>query len=140
MSETKNEKTERKTTDDGQPVVETIGRDFRVEGNDVSGYIGVSPEYRNYANETDRPYVTDEDVALLEKSGIPTDVELLTLNKAEQVRKAEAKADAEAGDDKSDEDKSDEDKKSDDKSDEDKKTPAKAAPAKAAATPAKSGS
>jgi len=31
------------------------GRDMRVEGNDVSGYIGVSPEYQNYASETEAP-------------------------------------------------------------------------------------
>jgi hypothetical protein len=66
-------------TPDGRTVVRTVGRDFRVEGNDVDGYIGVSPEYRGYANETDKPYVTDEDIALLEKGGVPTDVEALTL-------------------------------------------------------------
>jgi hypothetical protein len=35
------------------------GRDFRVEGNDVSGYIGVDPEYQTYANPGDKPYLTD---------------------------------------------------------------------------------
>lgn len=34
---------------------ETDGRDFRVEGNDVSEYDNVSPEYMTYAEETQRP-------------------------------------------------------------------------------------
>lgn len=29
--------------------------DWQVEGNDVSGYVGVNPEYRNYSNETEKP-------------------------------------------------------------------------------------
>ena len=37
------------------------GRDFRVEGNDVSGYLGVDPEYMTYANETERPHLTDQE-------------------------------------------------------------------------------
>lgn len=35
------------------------GRDFRVEGNDVSGYLGVDPEYQTYASETSKPMLTD---------------------------------------------------------------------------------
>jgi len=31
------------------------GRDFRVEGNDVTQYIGTSAEYATYANETEAP-------------------------------------------------------------------------------------
>lgn len=31
------------------------GRDFRVEDNDVSGYVGTSPEYATYANDTEAP-------------------------------------------------------------------------------------
>ncbi len=31
------------------------GRDFRVEGNDVSQYVGTSPEYATYANDTEAP-------------------------------------------------------------------------------------
>jgi hypothetical protein len=38
---------------------EVDGRDFSVPGNDTSGYIGVSPEYMTYANETERPRLTD---------------------------------------------------------------------------------
>lgn len=37
------------------------GRDFRVEGNDVSGYLGVDPEYMTYANETEKPHLTDQE-------------------------------------------------------------------------------
>ena len=37
------------------------GRDFAVEGNDLSGYVGVSPEYMNYANETEAPLRGDDD-------------------------------------------------------------------------------
>jgi hypothetical protein len=37
-------------------------RNFAVEGNDLSGYIGVSPEYMTYADETQKPYSTDEEV------------------------------------------------------------------------------
>lgn len=35
------------------------GRDFRVEGNDASGFIGVDPEYQTYGNEYDKPILTD---------------------------------------------------------------------------------
>lgn len=31
------------------------GRSFRVEGNDLSDYVGTSPEYQNYADETHKP-------------------------------------------------------------------------------------
>lgn len=31
-------------------------RSFVVEGNDTSAYVGVSPEYANYANETEKPH------------------------------------------------------------------------------------
>ena len=35
-------------------------RDFRVEGNDTSGYIGTDPVYQTYANETDAPLVGEK--------------------------------------------------------------------------------
>jgi hypothetical protein len=38
---------------------EVHGRDYRVEGNDVRDYYGVDPEYRTYANDTDKPIMTD---------------------------------------------------------------------------------
>lgn len=37
------------------------GRDYRVEGNDISGYVGVDPEYMTYANETEKPLNTAEE-------------------------------------------------------------------------------
>lgn len=37
----------------------TEGRNYRVEGNDTSGYVGVSPEYMTYANKTEKPELTD---------------------------------------------------------------------------------
>lgn len=39
----------------------TDGRDYTVEGNDTSGYIGVSPEYMTYANETEKPLLTAQE-------------------------------------------------------------------------------
>lgn len=34
---------------------------FAVEGNDTSGYKGVSPEYRTYASEVDAPASQDDE-------------------------------------------------------------------------------
>lgn len=39
-----------------------VARSFAVEGNDVSGYVGVSPEYQNYAEETHAPIAADEGI------------------------------------------------------------------------------
>lgn len=39
---------------------DVAGRDFTVEGNDTSGYVGVDPIYQNYANETEAPMKADE--------------------------------------------------------------------------------
>lgn len=36
------------------------GRTYAVEGNELDGYVGVSPEYKTYANETERPYRAEE--------------------------------------------------------------------------------
>lgn len=36
------------------------GRSFALPGNEGDDYLGVSPEYANYANETDRPYRSPE--------------------------------------------------------------------------------
>lgn len=42
---------------DDDSVNPTKQRDlFAVEGNDTSAYVGVSEEYRTYANETEKPY------------------------------------------------------------------------------------
>lgn len=39
---------------------ESEGRDFAVEGNDLSGYRGVSPEYATYSNDTDKPLASEK--------------------------------------------------------------------------------
>lgn len=66
------------TREDGVRVVRTEGRDFRVDGNVVDGYIGVDPEYRTYANPNEKPLLSDEDVEFLERTDLMTDVEALT--------------------------------------------------------------
>lgn len=43
------------------------GRDFRVEGNDTSAYVGTSPEYMTYANETEQPHAGEGAEAELQK-------------------------------------------------------------------------
>jgi hypothetical protein len=45
---------------DGAVVSTQSGRDFAVEDNDTSGYVGVSPEYMTYANDTDKPLQAEE--------------------------------------------------------------------------------
>ncbi len=85
MAETKNKDKKDEVvreTPDGDMVVRTVGRDFRVEGNNVDGYVGVSPEYRTYANDTEKPYTTDEDVKIFLASGTLTDVEVMTAQNA----------------------------------------------------------
>ncbi len=39
-----------------------VARSFAVEGNDVSNYVGVSPEYQTYASETEAPLPADEGI------------------------------------------------------------------------------
>lgn len=141
-----------KTMPDGTPVFTTIGRDFRGEGNDVSGYVGVDPEYRNYASQTDRPFTTDADVQAMLKSGQLTDIENLSFGvaagkRADAVARGEFLDPANEDDDKD----PDEEEEDDDEDEEDEPknleapnpsghapivhSPVKAAPAKA--TPAK---
>lgn len=38
-----------------------VMRDFSVEGNELDGYLGVSPEYATYANEGEKPYASEDD-------------------------------------------------------------------------------
>lgn len=83
----KDERSEGAQQELGIPVVETIGRDFRVEGNDVRGYIGVDSEYRTYADDTHKPFITDADVEVLERSGQLTDVETMSTQVAAQKRR-----------------------------------------------------
>jgi hypothetical protein len=52
------------------------GRSFAVQGNDTSGYVGVSPEYRTYGNDIDKPLMTEADYAQLKELGIHTDQEM----------------------------------------------------------------
>ena len=50
------------TSDNYEPPTDSgDGRDFRVEDNDISEYVGVSPEYATYANETEAPLASDEE-------------------------------------------------------------------------------
>lgn len=49
------------TSDEYSPVEYGEGRDFRVEGNEVEQYIGTSPEYATYANETEAPLKAEGD-------------------------------------------------------------------------------
>lgn len=44
-------------------------RDFTIEGNDVTGYVGVSPEYMNYSTDKDRAILTKSDMAALVATG-----------------------------------------------------------------------
>lgn len=39
---------------------EKVVAPYAVEGNDTSGYLGVSHEYMTYANETEKPHTADE--------------------------------------------------------------------------------
>lgn len=54
---------------------EVVNSQYAVEGNDTSGYLGVSEEYMTYANETDKPGTPEEGVEaeVLEhlQSGVP---------------------------------------------------------------------
>lgn len=43
------------------------GRVFQVEGNDVSGFAGVDPEYMNYASVANQPFETDDEKAAREE-------------------------------------------------------------------------
>lgn len=49
---------------DEQPVVGSAPRSFTVPGNDVTGYLGVAPEYMNYADPTNKPYMTETEAYL----------------------------------------------------------------------------
>jgi hypothetical protein len=72
------------------------GRDFAVEGNDTSAYVGVSPEYRTYASETDAPLFSgDKDVAEVEKAAVAQEKQARGEKEEEKpapAKKAPAKA------------------------------------------------
>lgn len=40
---------------------------FKLEDNDDSGFVGVGLEYQNYASDTEKPILTEEDQKLLER-------------------------------------------------------------------------
>lgn len=52
------------------------GRSYAVAGNDLSGYVAVSPEYRTYGSDIDKPLMTEADHAQLRELGIHTDQQL----------------------------------------------------------------
>lgn len=49
------------TSDEYDPQELGEARDFRVEGNKVEEYVGTSPEYATYANETEAPLPIEGD-------------------------------------------------------------------------------
>lgn len=63
---------------------------YRVAGNDVSGYLGVDNEYMNYADETQKPSLTEEEAFLF----LPVPVEV-----AEDESDEDAEAEDEDGED-----------------------------------------
>jgi hypothetical protein len=54
---------------------------FAVEGNDTSAYVGVSPEYMTYANDTEKPYRAED--------GVEAEVEADVLDNPPLVRVAD---------------------------------------------------
>lgn len=52
------------TADSYEPAKDSgDGRDFRVEDNEIDEYVGTSPEYATYANETEAPLAGKDDSA-----------------------------------------------------------------------------
>jgi hypothetical protein len=47
---------------DTNPGAAPVDERWKLEDNDTSAYVGVSPEYQNYANETDKPLRSEEGV------------------------------------------------------------------------------
>lgn len=62
MADTEDKKDEVQENLTAERLGDSEARNFAVEGNDLSGYIGVDPEYMTYADETHKPYSTDEEV------------------------------------------------------------------------------
>lgn len=60
--ETNDKKNDKVDNPTGDWLGDSQARNFAVEGNDLSGYIGVDPEYMTYADDTHKPYSTDEEV------------------------------------------------------------------------------
>lgn len=86
-----------KAADQEQGEVGEVYAPFAVEGNDTSGYVGVSPEYMTYANETDKPLRSEEGVEKdLEDKALGEDASPL-LESAKQVGDAEPNPASPAG-------------------------------------------
>jgi hypothetical protein len=62
---------------DDQKAPDAEGHPYAVEDNDLSGYVGVSPEYQTYANETEKPDAdsNDAEVEAAAKANAPLDGE-----------------------------------------------------------------
>lgn len=76
--------------DGGSGVVTEDQAAYAVEGNDTSQYIGVSPEYMTYANETEKPLAAEhgaEKVALEElQAAASTEITPATPTEIEQTK------------------------------------------------------
>lgn len=80
-----------------EEVVVTPGpRVMVVPGNDLTGYLGVSPEYMNYANPTEKPILTEEEAMLFTNL---SDEQIEATRSHESEFENEAPAVAEAGED-----------------------------------------
>ena len=62
----------------GKRAPEEEGRSFAVEDNDLDGYIGVSPEYQNYADETHAPLSAEKSAEAVVENRVAEHLEDLT--------------------------------------------------------------
>jgi hypothetical protein len=86
----------RKAADESQGEAGDVYAPFAVEGNDTSAYVGVSPEYMTYSNETEKPLRAEEGVeADLEAEAL--DSPSPVLQPAQQVGDAEVNPASPAG-------------------------------------------
>jgi hypothetical protein len=53
-----------KPKQDDEVAVAPSPRSLTIPGNDVTCYLGVAPEYMNYADPTHKPYMTEEEALL----------------------------------------------------------------------------
>lgn len=105
-----------------------------VEGNDLSGYVGVDPMYQHYANETEKPYLTDDERELMVDHGMATDEELRYELRPGQTLEEKIKEEEEEEAEKEEADDSEDDTKTKAETKSDTKPPVKSTPAKAAGT------
>jgi len=64
VAEDSKTKTDKKKDDDAPVEVAPAPRSYAVPGNDLTGYIGVAPEYMNYADPSHKPYLTEREAML----------------------------------------------------------------------------